>query len=79
MKVVGLRPGPTVDNIPAMMRQLADRIESGEQPADAVLCIIPQPGDWPAIFGWGDHQGDLGNIGLCELAKAWFVQNNTVR
>jgi uncharacterized protein YcsI (UPF0317 family) len=62
-----------------MMRKLADEIESGETPADAVLCIIPVDGEFPMVFGWGEHLGDLGNIGLLELTKAWFVANTTAR
>lgn len=63
-----------------MMRQLADQVEAGEVQTSAVLCIVSQPpGEWPAIFGWGDHQGDYGNIGLLEIAKQFIVASRTAR
>ncbi|WP_127524064.1 hypothetical protein [Mesorhizobium sp. Z1-4] len=79
MKVVPLHTGPTVTDIPGQLRQMADRIEANEVEANSVLLIIPQTGDWPMIFGWGDHLGDHGNIAVCEMAKHWFVQNLAAR
>lgn len=69
----------TLDDIPAMMRQLADRIENGEVAADSVLCLVPVPGDWPLVFGWGEHLSSEANIGVLEIAKHWFVANTVVR
>lgn len=75
-----LRGGrPLISDIPNMMRMLADRIESGDVPAEYALCIIPRDGDFPDLFGWGEHPGDLGNIAICELAKMYFVTNLTKR
>lgn len=79
LTVVPLRDSPTLNDIPAQMRQLADRIESGEVETESVMCIVAVEGDWPNIYGWGDNQGDYGNIGLLEMAKAWFVHHNTTR
>jgi len=83
-EVRALRNGrPPISDIPAMMRQMADWIEKGEikiDPAHAgVLFIIPRSYDWPDVYGWGDHLGDHSNIAILELAKTWFVKNQTRR
>lgn len=77
--VLPLRDGPLVTDIPGQLRQMADMIEDGEVEAASALFIIARNGDWPAIYGWGDHLGDHGNIAICELAKAWLINNNTAR
>lgn len=77
--VTRLRQGPLLTDIPGMMRQMADRIETGEVDAQSVLFIVPVDGDWPMVFGWGAHLGDHGNIAVCEMAKAWFVNNLVAR
>jgi hypothetical protein len=69
--------GALVSDIPAMLRRMADKIEAKEIEADSVLFIIDKPGDWPEIFGWGEHLSDYGNIAVCELARAWFVRELT--
>ena len=79
MRVVPLREGPLLTDIPGRLRQLAESIESGDTEAAAVLVLIPQDGDWPAVFGFGEHLGDHGNIAVCEMAKIWFVTNVTGR
>lgn len=79
MEVVQLRTAPLVCDIPGQLRQLAADIESGQVQAESVLCIVPQDGDWPIMFGWGDHMSDNGNIAICELAKAWLINNVSVR
>lgn len=68
-----------ITDIPGMLRQMADQIEAGDVSAASALFIIPRDHDWPAIYGWGAHLGDHGNIAICEMAKAWFMQNHTVR
>lgn len=79
MEVVQLRTAPLISDIPGQLRQLADDIEKGDVKAESVLCIVPQDGDWPIMFGWGDHLSDHGNIAICELAKTWFINNVSVR
>ncbi len=74
-----LRQGPTVSDIPGQLRQMADQIESGEVAATSALFIIPADGDWPAVYGWGEHLGDHGNIAVCEMTKIWFVNNLVTR
>lgn len=78
-EIVRLRDQPLCSDIPGQLRQMADMIECGEIEATSAMLLIPVPGDYPKAFGWGDHLGDLGNIGLLELAKAWFVANKVAR
>lgn len=74
LTVVPIRDGATlVSDIPGQLRQLADRIESGEVEAETVMCVIPVEGDWPMIFGWGEDLGEFGRIGLLQVAIAWFA------
>lgn len=79
MEIVKLRVTPTVVDIPGQLRAMADRIEAGEIEATSILFIIAKENDWPDIYGWGDHLGDHGNIAICELSKAWFINNSYVR
>lgn len=65
----------TIADIPAMLRKMADQIDNGDVAAASMLVIIPRDGDWPDIYGWGEHLGDHGNIAICEMAKTWYVQN----
>lgn len=79
-KVTTLRGGsPPITDIPAMMRQMANWIEKGGIKADSVLFIIDRDGDWPDVYGWGEHLGDYGNIAVCELVKQYFINNLTER
>ncbi len=77
--VTPLRRSPLVTDIPGQLRQMADQIESGEVGATSALFILPTDGDWPRIYGWGEHLGDHGNIAVCEMAKCWFVNNLVAR
>lgn len=77
--VIDLRKTPSMADIPGMLRTMADDIENGEVQASSMMVIIPTDGDWPDIFGWGEHMGDYGCIGLLEIAKAFFVNNKTER
>jgi hypothetical protein len=78
-EVVNLRSMPSLADIPGQLRQMAEMIEAGEVEATSALFIIPRAGDWPKVFGWGDHLSDYGNIAVCELAKTFFMNNNTIR
>lgn len=50
--VIELFPKAPAEDIPAMLRQLADDIESGETPADLVLAIVEsREGVQPRLFG----------------------------
>lgn len=77
--VLHLRPGPPINDIPGMLRQLADQFETGEYTAEGILVILPRDGDWPAIFGYGEHLTDYGNIAVLEMAKTWMTNHLTAR
>lgn len=77
--VVQLRDSPLLSDIPGQLRQLADAIENGELQTKSVLCVADMPGDWPIIYGWGEHLSDYGNIAVLDLAKLWLMNNLTER
>lgn len=79
MEVVQLRPSPSLIDLPGQLRQMADSIERGNIEATSALFIIPREGDWPELYGWGEHMGDYANIALCEMAKAWFIDHKVTR
>jgi len=76
-EIVKLRDGaPPLNDVPGMLRWLADAIEAGEHgDVQSLFALIPRPGDYPTVFGWGDVAGQNDPIIQCELAKAWFVAN----
>uniref|UniRef100_A0A9E7ZNB0 Uncharacterized protein n=1 Tax=Bosea sp. NBC_00436 TaxID=2969620 RepID=A0A9E7ZNB0_9HYPH len=71
-------PKSNLSDVPAMLRKLADDIEAGER-GDVSLCLVvlPRPGDWPAIFGFGPEgdTSDAALVGHFEIAKNVFVNN----
>ena len=75
-----LRSNPSLQDIPAQLRALADAISSGEYgEVDSLYVVMPKTDDWPTIFGYGDVDGDNQPIVVMELAKSWFVNNMTSR
>ena len=76
-EIVSLRGGtPALNDIPGMLRALADAIEAGEYgEVQSLIALMPRPRDYPIPFGWGDVEGQNDPIIQCELAKAWFVNN----
>lgn len=80
LTVVPIREDTTlVNDIPGQLRALADRIDAGEIEAESAICVIPVSGDWPIIYGWGEDMGDLGRIGLLQLAVTFFATRITAR
>lgn len=75
LKVVPLREGPSLGEIPAQLRALADRIEAGEYGAvDGLFAIMPRDGSYPVIMGWGVSDGALDPIIQFDLARQWLVR-----
>lgn len=68
-----------VNDIPGQLRQLADQIESGEVEAASMLAIIPNEGDWPTLYGWGEDLGEYGRIGVLDVMRAWLVGRKVAR
>lgn len=73
-KVIDLRPA---DNIVRMFRQLADKIESGEQKADEVICLIRNGGNSMGMWVWGEYRGSIAHLGMLEAAKKFIPVEDT--
>lgn len=75
-------PRSNLSDIPAMLRKLADDIESGDH-GEVPLClaVLPRDGEWPSIFGFGatGDTSDAALIGHLELAKSFFIFNQAER
>lgn len=75
LNVVPLREGPTLGEIPAQLRALADRIESGEYgDVEALYAVMPRDHGYPAILGWGINDGAYDPIIQLDLARTWLVR-----
>lgn len=76
LRVVPIRDGrPSLNDIPARLRLLADQIETGELgEVGTLLALIVRPADWPTTFGFGDVDGSNDPIIQFELAKTLHVQ-----
>lgn len=69
-------PVSNLADIPAMLRNAADRIESGEWgKVETVFLILPQHNDFPKLFGWGNITGINEPIVQLEMCKHWLVTN----
>ncbi len=75
LKVVPLRDWPTLAEIPAQLRALADRIESGEYgEVNGLFAVMPRECEYPVIIGWGINDGAYDPIIQFELARQWLVR-----
>ena len=75
MHVVPLREGPTLLEIPAQLRQLADCIEAGEYGAvGGLFVVMPREQTYPTIFGWGINDGAYEPIIQLDLARQWLIR-----
>ena len=73
-------PVVNLNDIPQRLRQLAEDIETGIRPGiTSVILIIPQLGDFPKVYGWGDIEGTNDPIIQLSLAKHWFLDNLVLR
>lgn len=72
-------PLDLANNIPAMMRQLADEIERGETDAQEMLCIVRTGINGMSSWAWGDYRGAIAALGLLEAAKTQFPVRNTLK
>lgn len=79
LTVVQLRETPSLQDIPALLRRLADEIESGETAASTMFIVIPRDGDYPQLRGWGDVDGENGPIVQLALAQHWLLGRKTGR
>jgi len=76
LKVVPIHEGPALDEIPAQLRALADRIEAGEYgDVSSLLAVLPRERTYPVTFGWGDIRGCNEPVVQFELARQWHVRS----
>lgn len=77
LKVVPFCDGKApLTDIPAKLREMAAMIESGEhEDVSSVVVLMPVPGDYPRIYGFGELGGTQDPVMICELAKLWLLQN----
>lgn len=74
LNVVPLSTEPSLQDIPAQLRALASRIESGDYgEVDAVFALIPRERDYPKIMAWGNNHGAFDPIIQFELGRHWLV------
>ena len=76
---IPLHDEPPFTDIPGRLLQLAVDIENGEYPVTSVIVLIPEEGDFPAVVTMGSYLGEYAMIAILELAKTWFLNNNTTR
>lgn len=78
--VVELRPGPPLTDVPGMLRKLANDIEVGDYGEVAsAMVLIPQDGDFPLVFGFGDATNERQPLVTLQLAAHWMCQNMVSR
>ena len=59
LKVVQFNQGaPSLNDLPALLRNKADEIERGELDATTMYLVAPVDGDFPRLWAWGNVDGD---------------------
>lgn len=80
LTVVPLSDKPSLQDIPALLRNLASEIESGEAEAKTLFIVIPQEaGGYPRLRGWGDIDGERQPIVQISLLQHWLLSRVTAR
>lgn len=71
-------PFPTTSmmDVPAMLRNLADAIEAGEHgDVTTAIVLVPNDGDRPALFGFGEDTDPASVIFELQLANQFLLMN----
>lgn len=69
LKVVDL-PGTLPNDIPRMLRSLADDIDAGRENLEDVICIATNADSELQMWFWGMHKrGGYHTVGMIESAK----------
>lgn len=76
--VISMGRDHTLRDIPAMMRELADKLEQGDETAQTMLVLIPRD-TTVDVFLWGDDLGHFGVIGVLDSGKALLLNNDVER
>lgn len=80
LTIVPLSDRPSLQDIPALLRNLAKEIESGDIEAKTLFVVIPQDdGGYPRLRGWGDVDGERQPIVQISLLKHWLLSRVTAR
>jgi hypothetical protein len=79
LTIVPLRDGPSLQDLPALLRSLATEIESGQTVARTIFVVIPRDDNYPQLRGWGDVDGDRRPIEQLALAQHWLLSRLTRR
>lgn len=75
LNVVQLHDGPSLQDIPAQLRALADRIEREEYgDVDGLFVLMPREQEYPVTLGFGVIEGAYDPIIQFELARQWMVR-----
>lgn len=75
LKVVQIHDGPSLRDIPAQLRALAERIESEEYgEVDGLFVIMPREQEYPVMLGFGHIEGAYDPIIQFDLARQWMVR-----
>lgn len=73
-------PNTNLGDVPAMLRKLADDIETSiTEPCSSAIVLLPREQDYPVIFGFGDVEGNNQPLVQLALAHSWFIYNLTSR
>lgn len=72
MNVVQMRTH-NLQDIPAMLRQLADSIEGGAEPAQQAVVALVGPEGAVKVYGYGDIGPAHETIGVLQVAVATLV------
>ena len=68
-------PTKDLSNIPERLRDLAARLEAGEETADTLFVVLPRADDWPRLFGWGDVDGRNDPLIQLTMCTHWLTTN----
>jgi hypothetical protein len=65
---------PALTNVPAMLRRMADDIESGKSPAPhSVLLVATHDDRETGLYLWGEYLNAYEVIGVLDLVKKRFM------
>ena len=70
--VTAISSSPSLQDLPAQLRQLADRIERGEVLADRIAVVADHPDGELILYGYGAAYGRE-MLALLTLAQHWLL------
>lgn len=78
LKIVDLPRGPSLMDVSAHLRRIADEIEAGDWGDNPTgIFLMPRDGDWPALFGWGPNTSEAEVVFAMQQAVT-FLTNTLV-